>query len=111
MALKIVYQADIRNDTNDEKKFWIGVSETPFKERFGNHKNWFTHKKYDTITELPKFIWQLKYTNIAPIVTWKVVAKVFSGTKTNFCKLCLTEKVFIINALNDSQLLNKNLNW
>ena len=34
-------------------------------------------------------MWQLKDANI------------------NFCKLCLTEKVFIMNALNDSQLLNK----
>ena len=25
----------------------------------------------------------------------------------NFCKLCLTEKVFLINALNNSRLLNK----
>ena len=37
----------------------------------------------------------------------KVVGKVFSDTKINICKLCLTEKVFMINALNDSQLLNK----
>ena len=43
---KIVYQADIRNDTNDDKKFYLGVSETPFKERFRNHKNEFAHKKY-----------------------------------------------------------------
>ena len=56
---------------------------------------------------MSKYIWQLKDTNVAPTVTWKVVAKVFSDTKINFCKLCLTEKVFIINALNDSQLLNK----
>ena len=34
------------------------------------------------------------------------IAKVFSDTKINF-KLCLTEKVFILNALNDSQLFNK----
>ena len=57
---------------------------------------------------MSKYIWQLKNANIAPIVTWKVVAKVFSDRKVNFCKCCLTEKVFIINALNDSQLLNKN---
>ena len=56
---------------------------------------------------LSKYIWQLKYANITPIVTWKVVSKVFSDTKINFCILCLTEKVFTINALNDSQLLNK----
>ena len=66
---KIVYQADVRNDTNDEKKFYLGVSETPFKERFRNHKKEFTHKKYRNSTELSKYIWQLKDANIAPIVT------------------------------------------
>ena len=106
MAAKIFYQVDVRNNTN-EKKFYLGVSETPFKERFRNHKKEFTHKEYRNSTELSKYIWQLKNANIAPIVTWKVVTKVFSDTKVNFCKLCLTEKVFIINALNDSQLLNK----
>ena len=108
MTPKIVYQADVRNDTNDEKKFYLGVSETPFKERFRNHKKEFAHKKYRNSTELSKYIWQLKDANITPIVTWKVVAKVFSDTKINFCKLCLTEKVFIINEFNDSQLLNRS---
>ena len=56
---------------------------------------------------LSKYIWQLKYANITPVVTWRVVSKVFSDTEINFCILCLTEKVFIINALNDNQLLNK----
>ena len=54
-----------------------------------------------------KYIWQFKDGNIVPTVTWKVVAKVFSDTKINFSKLCLIEKAFIINTLNDSQLLNK----
>ena len=107
MTPKIVYQADVRNDTNDERKFYLGVSETPFKECFRNHKKEFTHKKHRSSTELSKYIWQLKDANIAPTVTWKVVAKVFSDSKINFCKLSLTEKVFIINALNDSQLSNK----
>ena len=91
------------------RNFTLGVSGTPFRERFRNHKKEFTHKKYRNSTELSKYIWQLKDANITPIVTWKVVAKVFSDTKINFCKLCLTGKVFIINALNDSQLLNKSL--
>ena len=107
MTPKIVYQADVRNNTNDQKKFYLGVPETPFKERFRNHKKEFTHKKYRNSTELSKYIRQLKDTNIASIVKWKIVAKVFSDTKINFCQLCLTEKVFIINALNDSQLLNE----
>ena len=64
-------------------------------------------KKYQNSTELSKYVWQLKDANISPIVTWKVVAKVFSDTKIDFCKLCLAKKVFIINALNDSHSLNK----
>ena len=34
LTCKIVYHADVRNDTNYEKKFYLGVSETPFKEGF-----------------------------------------------------------------------------
>ena len=34
----IVYQADVQNNTNDERKFYLGVSQTPFKELFRNHK-------------------------------------------------------------------------
>ena len=57
LTLKIVYQADVRNDTNDEKKLYLGVSETLFKERFRNHKKEFAHKKYRNSTELSKYIW------------------------------------------------------
>ena len=38
LTLKIVYRAYVENDINDEKKFYFGVSETPFKESFTNHK-------------------------------------------------------------------------
>ena len=31
LAPKIVYRADVKNLTNDEKKFYLGVTETPFK--------------------------------------------------------------------------------
>ena len=44
-------------------------------------------------------MWQLKDANITPIVTWEVVAKAFSDTNINFCKLCLTEKMFITKHL------------
>ena len=75
------------------KNSYLGVSETLFKERFRNHKKEFAHMKYRNSTELSKYIGQLKDANLTPIVTWKVVAKVFSDTKINFCKLYLTEKV------------------
>ena len=37
LTQKRVYRADVKNVTNDENKFYLGVTETPFKERFSNH--------------------------------------------------------------------------
>ena len=104
---KIVYRANVENDTNDEKKFYYGVAETPFKERFRNHKRDFNHVRYRNTTELSKYIWQLKDLNIIPIITWEIAAIVKSATKIDCCKLCLTEKLFIIKSIDNDQLLNK----
>ena len=43
---KIVYRADVKNLTNDEKRFYLGVAETPFKERIGTHTRDFKDSKY-----------------------------------------------------------------
>ena len=43
---KIVYQAYVQKVTNDDKKFYFGISETIFEERFRNYKKECTHKKY-----------------------------------------------------------------
>ena len=37
LTSKIVYRAVVKSLKNDEKKFYLGVTETPFKKRFGNH--------------------------------------------------------------------------
>ena len=49
---KIVYRANVENDINDENKFYFGVSETPFKERFRNYKKEFNYTKYRNNTKL-----------------------------------------------------------
>ena len=33
----IVYQTDVFDNLDNEKRVYLGVSETPFKERYGNH--------------------------------------------------------------------------
>ena len=50
--------------TNDEKKFYLGVTETPSKERFSNHTWDFKHPKYRNSTELSKYIWKVKDANM-----------------------------------------------
>ena len=104
---KVVYRADVKNTTNDETKFYLGVAETPFKERFRNHMKEFKYDKYRNNTELSKYIWKLNDMNITPIIEWSIVKKVYSKTQLNFCKLCLSEKLYIMKSINDPNLLNK----
>ena len=108
LTAKIVYRADVKNVTNDEKKLYLGVTETPFKERFGNHTRDFKHPKYINSTELSKFIWELKDANISPVIEWSILQKCYQK-QLNFCKLCLTEKFHILKSLNYPNLLNKKI--
>ena len=58
-------------------------------------------------TELSKYVWSLKNQGITPIVKWRIVKKVNSKVSPNYCKLCFTEKFFIIKSLDVCNLLNK----
>ena len=80
LAPKIVYRADVKNLTNDEKKINLGVTVTPFKERFGNHKRNFKHPECRNSTELSKCVWELKDADISPVIEWSIVTKVLSKT-------------------------------
>ena len=90
-----------------KKSFYLGVTETPFKESFGNHMRDFKHLKYRNSTELSKYVWELKDAHISPVIEWSIVTKVLSKTQLSFCKLCLSEKLYIIKSLNDLNLPNK----
>ena len=52
---KMIYQADVRNDVDDEYKFYYSLTESSFKERFGNHTKSFNHRRYQNKTESSKF--------------------------------------------------------
>ena len=84
-----------------KKKFYYGVTETPFKERFGNHRRDFKNSKYRNSTELSKYVWELKDAHISPVTEWSIITKVLSKTQLNICKLCLSEKFYIIKSLTD----------
>ena len=77
---KIVHRADVKNLTNDEKKFYVRVTETPFKERFGNHTWDFKYTKYKNSTELLKYVLEPKDTHILPVIE-RSIPSVQSATK------------------------------
>ena len=103
----IIYRADVYCEANKDHKFYFGVAQTPFKERFRNQNRDFNHKQYVNCTELSKYIWLLKDAGTPYIINWSIVAKVKGSTKINYCPLCLTEKYHLIEYFNDIRLLNK----
>lgn len=107
LTTQIVYQAEVTNDNDDESKIYIGHTSTSFKERYRNHTKSFRHKQYHTDTELSKYVWELKDKNITPKITWGILKRINGIPKVNFCKLCLSEKHFIIKSLDNANLLNK----
>ena len=103
----IVYQAGITNNVNDERRVYLGLSETPFKNRHHNHVRAFNNEIHYNKTVLSKYMWDLKCNNKEAHITWTVVCKGCGNPKRNFCRLCLKDKLVIIKLPNQDILLNK----
>ena len=101
----VIYRADVVNDSNDVEKFHFGLTDITFKERYRNHNRDFKHQKYENSAELRKSVWQLKRDNISFSVKWTI--NNYGSPNPLLCKLCLTEKLWIINFINNENMLNK----
>ena len=78
-----------------------------FKERYKKHAASFRNKSNEKSTELSKYIWQLKKSNISYDLRWSIACKDHPYTGgTRKCDLCLTEKPAIMKA-DPKSLLNK----
>ena len=103
LSKAIVYQA-VCNDVKGRK--YIGLCETTFKERYGDHKLSMKHKHYSDKTELSKFYWEEKDKGRDTNIDFSVLKTSMpyrSGAK--YCNLCLWEKVLIMKG--DNSLLNE----
>ena len=111
LTLDTDYQADVSNNVDNERRAYLGVSETLFKERYSNHARESKHEIYSNATELSKYVWELKRNNKVPIITWKIERKYYRNPKHSFCRLCLTEKLLIIKFPNQDVLLNERFEF
>ena len=104
----IIYQAEVIADDNKPSSFYLGTSETPFKQRYNNHKKSFKYITYEKDTELSKFIWDLKNRNINYEIKWSIIKFTHGyNSVTKSCSLCLYEKLLICEFHNSSRLINK----
>ena len=100
-----VYQATVPNNKDDVERIYYGLRETAFNERYRNHTSSFRHEKNRNKTELN--IWVLKKDKIVPSIKRNIIRIVRGKPTSNYCRLCLTEKFFIINSIGDNRVLNK----
>ena len=57
---QLIYQADVTNSLDDEYKYYLGLAETTFKERYSNQKSSFKIENSKSSTELSKYVWSLR---------------------------------------------------
>ena len=105
MTPRIVYRADVTNKT-DEHKYYYGMSDTPFKERYQNHKTSFRHISHLTPSDLSMYYWKLVDNGALPTIKFSIAKRVKGNTFVINCNLCLREKAFIIRNLDDVYLMN-----
>ena len=105
----VIYQAIIYPKENiTDKKTYIGLGSTKWKERYFNHKFTFSHEHLKNHTTLSKHFWFLKNKGVTPETEWSILKK--SNTPNSFngrCNLCLEEKINILFYKWPNKLLNK----
>ena len=90
---------------NTSRKFYIGLCDTPFKERYNNHKHDFRTKCYEKSTEFSKYIWSLEKSGIEFTMRWKILSHVKEMTKLGYCSLCLTKELWLLRYFDSMHLL------
>ena len=102
----VVYGATVKTNTSQET--YTGLTEPPFKTRYGVHKSNFLHKSQKGTT-LSSYIWTLKDKSTPFTLDWHIIAR--SGgynPSTGQCRLCLKEKWFIMFRPEGASLNKRN---
>ena len=99
----VVYQIDVHADNKVMKYYGSTVD---FKNRYSKHKSSF-NKRPQGHTTVSSYIWNLRDKNIDYEIKWSIKARghVFSSGG-RACDLCLTEKLVILTA-DQNSMLNK----
>ena len=104
----IVYQATVQAEGKQDETY-IGISENTFKTRYYNHRSSFKNNFQATSTELSKYVWKLKDSNVPHEIKWKIIQRSRPyNNATKRCNLCLTEKLIIICQPHKATLNKRN---
>ena len=99
----IVYKGSVTVDNNVQH--YLGSTEPEFKVRMRNHNSAFKHRRKKADSELSKYIWKVKDEGKTYNIKWSVFrhASAYQGGART-CDLCLSEKLAILQAEQDTSL-------
>ena len=102
----VVYRATVTANNKPERHYF-GLTEGTFKTRYNAHMHSFRSEECKKATELSKYVWGLKASNLDYNIKWNIVQKAAPykcGSRR--CDICLSEKAAIATA-NPLTMLNK----
>ena len=108
MTPNLLYEATVTSNLpRYGSKLYKGISEPPWKDRYGNHKKSFNNQKYKNETCLSKEVWRVKSLGGTTRITWRPIKqhRGYNPT-TGKCALCTSEKLEILEHRGPN-LLNK----
>ena len=106
LTTNIAYKAMVSLPIKPDIKSFT-IAETSFKNRFRNNKRDFRHKRYVNSSEFSKYMWKLRGEKITANMKLNTMSIANGTPKGSVCKLCLTEKFWLLKHFNDKHLLNK----
>ena len=107
MAEGVIYGATVKETICGKIETYTGLSDPPFKKRYGGHLSTFKHKNSDH-TSLSNHSWDLKRKSIDHTISWKILARSKGfNPSTGQCRLCIKEKYFFMFNPSEASLNNR----
>ena len=104
----IIYNGDVTNQSDNLTRPYLGLTSVAFKDRLGVHNQGINHKEKADSCELSKYVWALKDAGKRYSINWQIVERVRGRLVGGQCRLCVTEKLHIIQHPDPKRLLNSN---
>lgn len=108
LAQNIIYKGNVENLTDSVVNPYIGLTMNHFKERYGVHKQGINNRAHASACELTKHVWNLKDNNKVFSINWDILQHVKGRLVGGECKLCVAEKLHIIEYPDQDILLNSH---
>ena len=83
ILVRFLSSKSLTREDNQQIETYVGHTAGPFKVRYYNHTSSFRNPEHKHSTELSKYIWLLKQSNIQYSIRWKILKKCKAYSNTD----------------------------